>query len=125
MILKKYSGFKKVAIALLLPLSIFSVISGSSGKVTDEKIREGWIYSGDMKNNRFDGKGILQIKELGEFKGSFKDGVFHGEGEFKSEEGWIFSSDFKSGKSGKKSTLILENSSIYSNESGSWKEREE
>lgn len=53
-----------------------------------EKFSDGLIYYGEYENNQPNGLGLLIISEDQHYKGTFKDGQFHGKGSFHSEQNY-------------------------------------
>lgn len=51
-------------------------------KVTNLKFPNGYVYSGQLLNNKFDGYGVLKYADNSRYEGAFLCGQKHGKGKY-------------------------------------------
>lgn len=89
-----FSSIKHSAIVMAL------VFAGCSEPIIispDAVLPDGSVYSGDIKDGKFHGKGKLVYAEGGYYQGDFADGVFHGLGLLVDQNGVRYQGEFNNG----------------------------
>lgn len=77
------------------------------------------VYTGYKQNNKYHGPGRNILPEGDEYEGQFKDGIFHGKGQYiDGKTGITFRGLFKDGLKEGKGLELYENGNKFD---GSWK----
>ena len=63
----------------------------------DAVLPDGSVYSGDVRDGKFQGQGTLKYEGGDYYQGNFKQGIFHGEGLFVSSDGISYQGVFHNG----------------------------
>lgn len=117
--------FELLFFILMLILTLLLFHEPGNKKVSDYSIGGGMTYTGALKNFRFDGEGVLKVKDKGTYKGGFADGRFVGKGTFLSDEGWSYKADFVRGRENKDAVLDLGKDGKWELQDGKWRRMKE
>jgi hypothetical protein len=88
-------------------------LTSYTGYVSDGPGSAGSIYTGEMKDGLFVGKGELVYPDKSIYIGEFKDGLFSGTGRFRSSEGWSYEGHWSEGLPNGKGTYEAIKGGIY------------
>lgn len=96
--MKSRTVMELVAVAGIVILGFISLMPEKSKYQTFSLDHGQLSYSGDMFNHKFNGHGVLNVKNQGQYTGNFADGRFQGMGQFKSQKGWELQDNFENGQ---------------------------
>lgn len=102
-----------MAFVAILMMSLSLLVVSSSSTVKLELDQGQLVYNGQVKNQRPEGKGVLEYANGDRYEGEFKNGAFHGQGTFRSHTGWVYTGEFKKGQADGKGVLQTETKAVY------------
>lgn len=112
------SYFITITVVMMLSSIIYIFTLNRSYKVKDYKFTDDMIYSGTIKEDRFNGTGMMKTSD-GTYHGSFSDGRFDKSGIFVGED-YTYMAKFDHKNVNSNVTIKLSDGEIYKKINGSW-----
>lgn len=110
--------FQKWVLIFVTLSSIMMFTSSCVDGPVERELIDGNIYTGDLKDGKFDGFGILEFANGNKYEGEFRLGEFNGEGVLTFKNGNKYDGEFKDGRFDGKGVIKYANGSSYSGEFG-------
>ena len=94
-----------------------NIINGIKDGFGKLKFKDGTIYEGEFKDDKYNGKGKIIYSDNSEYEGEFHNNLKEGQGIFKWADGKIFEGEFKNDKKNGKGKFIFKKNIYYE---GNW-----
>lgn len=91
------TAVEAISVVIILILAGLSFMPAFHGTTQVKLDHDNLSYQGQVKANKFNGKGILKLHNQDYYVGQFKNGRFTGTGQFVSHENWSMQGKFKQG----------------------------